>query len=138
MFLCWIYNVVIPNVFAFCSFSSRTSTSIIFEAPNALAICKQLEWVIKLKGCTIWLEPTELIHGQHRKSTDSQLYRKWVLTNLVTNGVSTIYIAFLKFLIAKWLAHIMFCISQTRTTFFLSLLFELLYYLKFNRYILLV
>jgi hypothetical protein len=34
---------VAPSVLAFWSFSSTTSTAIISEAPNALAICKQLQ-----------------------------------------------------------------------------------------------
>lgn len=41
-FIAFIVSVA-PKILAFCSFSSWTSTAIISEAPNALAICKQLE-----------------------------------------------------------------------------------------------
>lgn len=43
-----------PKILAFCSFSSWTSTAIISEAPNALAICKQLEEQL------IWLGSTRI------------------------------------------------------------------------------
>lgn len=74
-FIVW----VAPSAFAFCSFSSWISTAIISEAPNALAICKQLEPVIKLKRETsaFDLEPIALWHGQNMISNDSKFQSKW-------------------------------------------------------------